>query len=156
MIRPGSCAWQWQKRPAAAPREVEPRSRIEVSATRSNVTSAAFWELMARWKVADLTALDLIGHSAGLSKKGTRPRFKLAGEESEMVKLLFEIDEAVARQGLDPHAWVNKSLQAPPFEGTSPISYLTRNRLKGVKATSQYLLKNGLRLSMGASSRPIN
>ena len=106
---------------------------------------------MDRWAIPDLPALRLIGHSGGLSKKGTRPRFKLAGEEADMAKLLFEIDQAISNLGLDPKAWVNKPIKIAPFEGGTPLSYLSRNRLQGTQQVSRYILKNGLKLSMGGS-----
>jgi hypothetical protein len=137
---------------AAVSREERRRSPILVSPARPSVTSAAFWKLMDRWDVPDLDTLDLIGHRGGLSKKGTRPRFKLNGEEGERVRNLFEIDQAISSLRLDPKNWMNKPIKAGPFEGAKPIFYLKKFGPKGVIATSRYLLKNGLRLSMSAHS----
>jgi hypothetical protein len=136
---------------AAASREERRRSPILVSPARPSVTSAAFWKLMDRWDVPDLDALALIGHRGGLSKKGTRPRFKLNGEEGERVKSLFEIDQAISSLRLDPKNWMNKPIKAGPFEGAKPIFYLKKFGPKGVIAASRYLLKNGLRLSMSGA-----
>jgi hypothetical protein len=132
------------------PHEVDGRSPIDVAPSRAGLTSAAFWTLMDRWNVPDFAALELIGHPGGLSKKGTRPRFKLAGEEAEMVKLLVEIDQALSSLGLDPEHWLKKPVRAAPFEGATVIAYLTHNGLKGVRDTSRYILKNGLKFSMTA------
>ncbi len=106
---------------------------------------------MDRWDDPDLFALDLIGHRGGLSKKGTPPRFKLIVEEVERVKLLFEIDQAISSLRLDPKNWMNKTIKGAPFEGAKPIYYLTKYGLEGVIATSRYLLKNGLQLSMSSA-----
>ena len=133
------------------PHKVEGRSPIEAPPSRTRVTSAAFWGLMDRWALPDLAALRLIGHSGGLSKSGTRLRFKLLEEEAEMVKLLFEIDQAIRNLGLDPKSWVDKPIKAEPFAGGTPISYLTRTRLQGTQQVGRYILKNGLKLSMASS-----
>jgi hypothetical protein len=134
-----------------APQKLEGRSPIEAPPSRGNLTSAAFWGLMDRWALPDLAALRLIGHSRGLSKRGTRLRFKLLGEEAEMVKLLFEIDQAIRNLGLDPKTWVDKPIKTEPFRGGTPISYLTRNRLQGTQQVGRYILKNGLKLSISNS-----
>jgi hypothetical protein len=134
-----------------ASHEVERRSPILVPPGRPSITSAAFGQLMDRWNVPDLAALDLIGHQDGLSKKGTRRRFKLTDEEGEMVKLLFEIDQAMSSLQLDPKNWINKPIQAPPFAGAKPIAFLTKHGVKGVVATSRYLFKNGLKLSISGT-----
>ena len=133
------------------PHKVEGRSPIEAPPSRTKVTSAAFWGLMDRWALPDLAALRLIGHNGGLSKSGTRLRFKLLEEEVEMVKLLFEIDQAIRNLGLDPQSWVDKPIKAEPFAGSTPISYLTRTRLQGTQQVGRYILKNGLKLSMASS-----
>ncbi len=119
-----------------APQKLEGRSPIEAPPSRGNLTSAAFWGLMDRW---------------ALSKSGTRLRFKLLGEEAEMVKLLFEIDQAIRNLGLDPKTWVDKPIKTEPFRGGTPISYLTRNRLQGTQQVGRYILKNGLKLSISNS-----
>jgi hypothetical protein len=134
-----------------APQKLEGRSPIEAPPSRGNLTSAAFWGLMDRWALPDLAALRLIGHSRGLSKSGTRLRFKLLAEEAEMVKLLFEIDQAIRNLGLDPKTWVDKPIKTEPFKGGTPISYLTRNRLQGTQQVGRYILKNGLKLSISNS-----
>jgi hypothetical protein len=129
-------------------RKVEGRSPIEVAPGGAKLTSSAFWALMDRWQIPDVAALELIGHDGGLSKKGTRPRFKLLGEEVEMVKLLLEIDSTLSTLDLDPETWLGKSIKDAPFQGATLLSYLTANGFKGARETSRYILKNGLRLSM--------
>ena len=103
---------------------------------------------MDRWNVPDTAALDLIAHRDGLSKKGTRPRFKLLEAEARMVSLLFEIDQTLENLGIDPGKWVNEPVKAAPFGGATPASYLTQKGVKGTQEISRYLLRNGLRRSM--------
>jgi len=138
-------------RQAPTPREVESRSPLVVSSGRHRITSAAFWQLMDRWNIPDLAAFNLIGHRDSLSKKRTRRRFRLIGEEGERVILLFEIDQAISSLRLDPKIWMNKPIQGAPFGGAKPIEYLTKYGIKGFIATSRYLFKNGLQLSMSSA-----
>ena len=69
-----------------ATREVAGRSPIELTIASTGTTSTVFWALMDAWQVEDMQALALIGHPGGLTKKGTRPRFKLVGDEVTMVR----------------------------------------------------------------------
>jgi hypothetical protein len=139
-------------RPVEAERRaVEGRSPMEVALTGASLTSTAFWALMDQWNVPDLAALQMIGHAGGLSKKGTRPRFKLLGEEADMVRRLVEIDEALSALELDPEDWLNKPVKAPPFKGATVLDYLTHNGLEGARETSRYILKNGLKLSVSGA-----
>ena len=136
----------------AGPHEVAGRTPIAVAPARASLTSAAFWTLMDRWSVPDLVALEMIGHAGGLSKTGTRPRFKLANDEAERVRRLVEIDDALSALGLDAKDWLNKPVKAAPFKGATLISYLTHHGLDGARETSRYILRNGLRLSMAGTS----
>jgi hypothetical protein len=137
----------------ADPHAVAGRSPLAVAPARASLTSAAFWALMDRWNVPDLAALEMIGHAGGLSKKGTRPRFKLAGDEADRVRRLVEIADALSALGLDPKDWLNKPVRAAPFKGATLIEYLTRNGLEGVREVSRYILRNGLKLSMAGTPR---
>ena len=44
-----------------------------MSAPRNTLPSKLFWELMDRWRVADETALRLLGHEVGLTLQGNDP-----------------------------------------------------------------------------------
>ena len=140
-------------KPAAAPHVVEGRSPIEVSNSRQSMTSAAFWGLMNRWGVADLDALDLIGRSGGLSKQGTRPRFKLQGEEADIARRLFEIDNVMTSSGLASKSWVNKPIRATPFNGATPAAFIAKDGAAGAQEVSRYLLRNRLQLSLIARAK---
>jgi hypothetical protein len=119
----------------------------------NSTASTSFWLLMDRWSIPDIPALELIGHLGGLTKKGTRPRFRLVGEEVDMLRGLQEIDAALVPLQLDPRDWLDQPLKAEPFGGATPMVYLTRTRLKGIRDTIRYILQNGLELSMSASGK---
>ncbi len=106
---------------------------------------------MDRWEVADTEALQLIGHLGGLTKKGTRPRFKLSAEESEAFWGLQEIDNALVPLRLEPHEWIHHSIKEKPFNGATPLAFLTHTQLTGIRTTIRFLLQNGLKMSMSSS-----
>jgi hypothetical protein len=104
---------------------------------------------MDRWGVADPDALALIDHPGGLTKKGTRPRFKLVGAEADMLHRLQEIDGALTSLALDQGKWLYQAIAGPPFLGTTPIAFMTQNRAAGAREVSRYILQQGLRSSLG-------
>ncbi len=136
--------------PSAEPHVVAGRSTIAPRANPGSIASTAFWSLMDRWNVPDEAALDLVGHPGGLTKKGTRPRFKLTGEEVDLFQGLLEIDAGLVPLKLDPAAWLYDPIKGKPFAGETPLAFLTRMRLPGVRATIGFLLQSGLRLSLSA------
>jgi hypothetical protein len=79
--------------------------------------------LIDRWKVGDVAALDLIGHSGGLTKKGSRPRFKLTGAEAEVYGYLREIDSALEPHGIDPADWIQRPISEAPFNRDTPLTH---------------------------------
>ena len=103
---------------------------------------------MDRWGIADLDALALLGHTGGLTKKGTRPRFKLTDAESDMFVHLRNVDGALSTLGLDPREWLTKPIAAPPFSGSTPIALMMQDHVAGARALSRYILRQGLRLSL--------
>ena len=141
--------------PAALPEphEVEGRMSIELKRGPASTASTAFWTLMDRWDIADAAALALLGHTGGLTKKGTRPRFKLVGEEVELLRSFQEIDAALVPLQLDPKLWLHQPIKAAPFNGEAPVDYLTRTQMTGVHATLRFLLQHGLQVSMRSNKR---
>ncbi|MBS0640212.1 MAG: DUF2384 domain-containing protein [Proteobacteria bacterium] len=107
-------------------------------------TSTVFWALMDRWKLTDAEALDLIGHRGGLTKKGTRPRFKVAGAEAALFGHLREIEAALAPLVGDPAAWLRSPIPESPFDGSSPLDYMTRKKIEGAQAVGRAILLTGL------------
>ncbi len=132
----------------ALSREVERRAEVAPRPGPGSVSSSAFWSLMDRWQVADSQALELLGHASGLTKKGTRPRFKLAGGEVDAFLGLQEIDTALVPLKLDPGRWLHEVRKEGPFGGATPLAYLTQARSDGIRAAIRFLLQSGLRLSM--------
>ncbi len=142
----------------AAPRPAEPRAfqapgaggAMIAPAASGPVGAAPFWSLMDRWGVDDLQALRLIGHAGGLTKKGTRPRFRLAGAEASRFRLLQQIDAALGSAGLDPGAWLRApSARAEPLGGQAPLEHIVEAGEAGARAVHRLLLQAVLRRSMG-------
>ena len=139
--------------PVLEPHEVEGRASIEVKQGTGSVASTPFWTLMDLWNIPDQAALDLIGHPGGLTKKGTRPRFRLAGEEAALLKSFQEIDAALRPLGLEPKTWLHQPIKAAPFDGATPAAYLQDRRKKGIQDILRFILQHGLRLSMSNGER---
>jgi hypothetical protein len=118
--------------------------------SHSSLSSGAFWALVDQWKLPDTDALDLIGHQGGLTKKGTRPRFKLAEKEEEIVAAMRSLSETLDQLGLDPAKWLSMPVRPDPFKGATPISIIRKRRLQGIRDASHYLTQMGLRLSLEA------
>jgi hypothetical protein len=125
-----------------------PNPVLEPSPSGSHVSSTVFWSLMDRWGVADLDALTLLGHTGGLTQKGTRPRFKLTGAENEMMAQLQDIDGALSALGLDPHKWLREPIAGAPFSGADPIAFIMQHQVLGARDLRHYIFQQGLRLSL--------
>ncbi len=125
-------------------------STMQPGARPGGVSSTVFWSLMDRWEVADADALRLVGHPGGLTKKGTRPRFKLGGDEIAAFLGLQEIDTALDALKLRPSSWLRQAVKEQPFGGTVPLGFLTREALPGIRATLRFLLRSGLSMSVTA------
>ena len=134
--------------PSAEPHAVEGRSPIEPRPRPGGTASTAFWSLMDRWEAPVAAALELIGHPGGLTKKDTRPRFRLQGDKVDMLAGLQEIDAVLAPLKLEPAKWVHDPVEDAPFQGVSPLAYMTRSRLPGVREALRFILRHGLRMSM--------
>lgn len=93
----------------------------------TSVPSAAFWTLMDRWQVPDLDALALIGHAGGLTKKGTRPRFRLEATEAARYAGLRALDQALEGLSLDPRRWLDTPQRPAPCRGAKPLDLLRRD-----------------------------
>lgn len=136
-----------QDKPAShAPEIAPPHFRVRPALT---LTSSYFWDLMADWKVSDLDALDLIGHTGGLTKQGKRPRFRLSSDENERLALFKNIDDSLRSAGLEPMDWLRKPIPKAPFYGEAPIQLMVTRGKEGAREASRYILQQGLRLSLG-------
>ena len=132
-----------------APPQVVHTPARQPSRPSSDVSSVSFWSLMDRWRVADLDALALLGHTGGLTRKGTRPRFKLNDAETDMLIRLQDIDEALRSAGLEPRKWLREAVATAPLLGAMPLAFVMQNRLLGARDLAHYIFRQGLRLSLG-------
>jgi hypothetical protein len=121
-----------------------------------DASSTAFWSLMDRWRVEDLAALDLIGHSGGLSKKGTRPRFRLTGEEAHLFHLLREIDAALGALGAPPDVWLRQSVASTHFSGATPLQHISVRHQQGARDVIRTIMKLGLLGPTGSNSGKVD
>jgi hypothetical protein len=121
---------------------------LAAHASHAGLSSGTFWSFVDHWQLPDLDALQLIGHAGGLTKKGTRPRFKLSDSEAEVVTAMRSLDDTLAQLGLEPAEWLSKPLRTDPFQGAAPLDVIRQNRLQGLRDISRYLTQMGLRLSL--------
>lgn len=115
---------------------------------RAGLSSGTFWLLVNHWQLPDLDALQLIGHAGGLTKKGTRPRFKLSDSEAEVVATMRALDATLAQLGLDPAQWLSQPLRPEPFRGAAPRDVIRKGQLQGLRDVNRYLTQMSLRLSL--------
>ncbi len=115
----------------------------------SSVPSAAFWTLMDRWRIGDADALALIGHPGGLTRKGTRPRFRLQGEEAVRFGALRALDLALETLGLAPADWLATGRPDAPLQGDTPLALLTRDGAQGARQLIRMLNRQGLKTALG-------
>jgi hypothetical protein len=97
-----------------------------------------------RWKVPDPEALKLIGHQGGMTKNGTRPRFRVTGQEAEIFGYLREIDASLAPLMNDPGAWMKAPRKEQPFKGSTPLDLITGNGSDGARDVVRTILRVGL------------
>jgi HEPN domain-containing protein len=128
---------------AAGPQPVQP---LAPARQAPDVSSAAFWSLMECWKIGDLEALDLIRHPGGLTKKGTRPRFRLVGPEAELFTYLKEIDTALKALGTEPADWIHQPIKEDPFKGTIPLAHIAHGGVVGARDVVRKIMATGLQL----------
>jgi hypothetical protein len=110
----------------------------------AEMSSTAFWSLADRWKMPDLTALELIGHPGGLTKKGTRPRFRVTGDEAKLFGLLQEIDAALEPFGTAPAVWLRQPIAAAPFKSATPLEQISRRGQEGAHDIIRRIMQLGL------------
>ncbi len=114
------------------------------TAPAGSAPSTAFWALMDRWRVTDLDALALVGHPGGLTKKGTRPRFRLLDDEGARFGALRRLDTALDTLGLDPGDWLSTPRKEAPFNGETALAVLQRDGEAGARQLLHLLNRRGL------------
>jgi hypothetical protein len=112
------------------------------------ISSKLFWDLMDRWGVADEAALALIGHAGGLTKRGTRPRFTLAGEETQRMANLLAIDRLLIDVEGDPGPWLRRAQGAAPFARKKPLDFMIAGGVPAIDATRRHIEKLALQRSL--------
>ncbi len=65
-----------------------------------------------------------------------------------MLAGLQEIDAALVPLKLEPAKWVHDPAGEAPFGGATPLAYMTRERMPGVREALRFILRHGLRMSM--------
>jgi hypothetical protein len=91
------------------------------------LSTAEFWALMARWRVPDAMALDLIEFPGKIGASGKRPRFRFVTRQQRITSFLVELNSALAAAGHDP-TWLHRKNRAPPFNGRTPLSLMLSGR----------------------------
>jgi hypothetical protein len=143
--------------PPSASHEATPRSQphtvpgahpIEPAGRIGSVTSVAFWSLMESWKIGDVEALHLLGHNDGLTKKGTRPRFKLVGPEADLFVVLREIDTTLRAASLEPTRWLRTPARSNRLARKTPIAHITSAGVAGARDVLRLAAQEGFRGSM--------
>ena len=72
---------------------------------------------MDRWRVADETALRLLGHEGGLTLQGKRPRFALTSEQAHRLTNLLAIDRLLTDLFGEDAAWLKCAHRSALFNG---------------------------------------
>lgn len=130
-------------RPASPPRDAQ-----------RPPSSALFWSLADRWRLDDLEALRLLGHAGGLTKKGTRPRFKLTAAQAARLAELQGIDDALAALGIAPASWLRTKLRPAPFAGAAPLDRMLGGGGTALRDIARHVVSQGLRRSLqGGAAR---
>ncbi|NPD69473.1 hypothetical protein HN018_20850 [Lichenicola cladoniae] len=114
----------------------------------SSFPSAAFWSLMDRWGIEDLDALALVGHAGGLTKKGTRPRFRLQGAEAHRYAALRALDTALSTLGQEPADFLRAKQTRAPFDGDTPLAVLHRDGADGARSLIRDLTRQGFQAGL--------
>jgi len=114
----------------------------------SSFPSAAFWSLMDQWGIEDLDALALVGHEGGLTRKGTRPRFRLQGAEAHRYAALRALDTALSTLGQEPTHFLHTKQTRAPFNGNTPLALLHRDGADGARSLIRDLTRQGLQAGL--------
>jgi hypothetical protein len=107
-----------------------------------NLTTKAFWPLIDKWQIADEKALTLLSHGGGLTSTGKRLRLTLTVDEAERVSYLKQIDLVLATL-FGGTEWLSKPVREQPFTGLSPLDFMIRNQLSGIKNVLRHLNRFG-------------
>jgi hypothetical protein len=113
-----------------------------------SISSKLFWDLVDRWQVPDTDALALIGHEGGLTRKGTRPRFTLKGEETRRFANLAAIERLLIDIEGEAGPWLRRSQAGAPFARRKPLAFMVAGGAPAIDETRRFLEKQALRKSL--------
>ena len=145
------------RRPAQSTRSIaapamSSRGRALAVETRSEpmgrfLSARQFWDLMERWQVPDLAALELLDYSGKIGASGKRPLFRFSPLQKRITSYLPEIDSAMIAGGEDID-WLHKKIRDHPFESRTPIAYMVENGMNGMAEVLRILTEAALRRSL--------
>jgi hypothetical protein len=95
--------------------------------TGKPLSSATFWDLMARWDVPDDKALDLIGYAGG--GPGRKRRFRLSVGQAQRLSAMLEIEVALTTSGLGA-SWLQT--QSPRLRRQTPLQRIQAGHAREV------------------------
>ena len=147
--RPRTPTRRSSPKPTARAEPPPPRPIIQAAPRSAGGSSTSFWSLMDSWRLPDLDALTLLGHSGGLTKKGTRPRFRLVEREAAVLARMHDIDDALAALELAPADWLRERIDAAPFAGRTPLDLMLREPAAALSTLQHFIFQIGLRRSLG-------
>ena len=111
------------------------------------LSAKQFWDLMERWHVPDVTALELIEFPGKLGKEGKRPRFRFTTRQQRITSYLPEIDAALDATGKD-HAWLHRKISARPFGRRTPIEHMLAHGMDGMADVLRALNQEAIRIAL--------
>src|SRR4051794_22159835 len=91
------------------------------------LSSATFWDLMARWGVPDDKALDLIGYEGGRPRR--KPRFRLSVGQAQRLSAMLEIEVALTTSGLGA-SWLQT--RSPRLRRQTPLQRIQAGHAREV------------------------
>jgi hypothetical protein len=107
---------------------------------------------MERWRVPDVTALELIEYPGKLGAAGKRPRFRFTTHQQRITSYLPEIDAVLASAGKDP-GWLHRKIQGQPFSRRSPLGHMAAHGMAGMADVLQFLNRAVMRTALRKPGR---
>ena len=116
------------------------------------LSASQFWQLMERWRVPDVTALELIGFSGKIGASGKRPRFRFTTRQQRITSYLPEIDAALASAGKD-QSWLHRKIREAPFSRRTPIEHMVAYGMDGLADVLRTLNRLAMRAALSSAAR---
>jgi len=135
-----------EARTSPEPREASPPPLGRVLSSRQ------FWDILERWRVPDVIALELIEFPGKLGKEGKRPRFRFTTRQQRITSYLLEIDTALAAAGGD-QTWLHRKIQGAPFSRRTPIEHIVARGMEGMADVLQALNRTAMKAALAKQGR---